>query len=224
MRDWCLRHPVRFMLCYAWFYLCFFFLLEHYVTVPVLVTHCHLDDVIPFCKYAIIPYYLWFVWVGGTLGWMLLRAPRQEFWRLCLPLFGGMTLALLFCALVPNGVYLRPRAVPGNDVFAILVRGLYRTDTATNVFPSIHVFNAVTLDMAYQRSGCFAGAHRRRLRAGARALDIAIILSTLLLKQHSVLDALGGIVLALAVERMAMHFCHEPWPVRQRLAHLTERL
>lgn len=48
------------MACYLVFYLAFFKLLEQGIQVPDLVLHCRLDDLIPFCKYAIIPYYLWF--------------------------------------------------------------------------------------------------------------------------------------------------------------------
>ena len=220
MRNWCLRHPVQFMLYYGWFYLCFFFTLENSVGAPDLVLHCRLDDLIPFCKYAVIPYLLWFVWVGGTLLFFLRRAPREEFWRLCLPLFVGMTLALVFCAVVPNGVHLRPRYVPGNDPCAVLVRLLYRADTATNTFPSIHVFNAVTLDMAYQRSACFADRRHRAVRVGARVLDIAIILSTLLLKQHSVLDAIAGLVLAVGLELAAFWLTGQKQRTAERLPRL----
>ena len=66
-----------------------------------------------------------------------------------------MTMALLFYAIVPNGLALRPRYVPGNDIFSKSVRSLYRTDTPMNVCPSIHVFNSVTLMLAYYRTRCF---------------------------------------------------------------------
>ncbi len=201
MRTWCQRHPVCFMTGYLVFYLAFFFLLERLVRVPAVVVHCALDEVVPFCKYAIIPYYLWFAWIPFTLFWLLWRAPRWEFWRLCLPLFAGMTLALVFCALVPNGVALRPHIVPGTDWFAQAVRGLYRTDTPTNVFPSIHVLNAVTLDLAYQRHLRLTNTRRRWVGPAAHLLDAAIVVSTVLLKQHSVLDAVGGILLALLLDR-----------------------
>lgn len=164
MRNWCERHPIGFMALYTVFYLAFFKALETVIRVPDLWLHCRLDELIPFCKYAIIPYYLWFAWIPFTLFYMLWRAPRREFWRLCLPLFAGMTLSLLFCAIVPNGVHLRPAYVAGNDIFANAVRGLYRVDTSTNVCPSIHVFNSVTLALAYMRSSCFAGVRRRPLR------------------------------------------------------------
>lgn len=203
MRTWCKQHPILFMGYYMVFYLLFFAALEQSVKVPHLILHCALDDMIPFWKYAIIPYYLWFAWIPFTLLLLLWRAPRAEFWRLCLPLFVGMTLALTFCAVVPNGVQLRPPYVPGNDIFAVAVRGLYGTDTSTNVCPSIHVFNAVTLDLAYQRSSLFQKKGRRWVGIASHLLNVSIILSTMLLKQHSAIDVLCGILLALALDYTA---------------------
>ena len=55
MRNWCARHPIYFMGLYALFYLTFFALLERTIQTPDLWVHCRLDDLIPFCKYAIIP-------------------------------------------------------------------------------------------------------------------------------------------------------------------------
>lgn len=176
MRNWCKQHPIAFMLGYLVFYLLFFLFLEQTVTVPKLVLHCAVDDLIPFSKYAIVPYYLWFAWIPVTLLFLLWKAPRREFWRLCLPLFAGMTIALCICLILPNGVYLRPRYVFGDDIFAQAVRGLYRTDTSTNVFPSIHVFNAVTLDLAWQRCSLFHGRKRTLLCWGSHLLDISILL------------------------------------------------
>lgn len=223
MRSWCERHPIGFMALYLVFYLAFFAFLESAVTVPAVWVHCRLDDLIPFCKYAVVPYLLWFLWVPGTLLYLLFRGPRAEFWRFCLPLFAGMTLALLFCLAVPNGVALRPRTVPGDDIFARCVRMLYRSDTATNVCPSIHVFNAVTTDLAVQRSSCFAGQRRLRrwLRMGSWLLDLAVIASTMLLKQHSVIDVVCGILLAFALDGLAASALHEPVRERRRVLKRT---
>ena len=118
MRNWCSRHPVWFMALYALFYLSFFALLERTIQTPDLWVHCQLDDLIPFCKYAIVPYILWFPWIPFTLFYLLYKAPREDFWRLCIPLFTGMTMTLLFYAIVPNGLALRPKYVPGTDIFA----------------------------------------------------------------------------------------------------------
>ena len=200
MRNWFSRHPVWFMAFYTVFYLSVFHWLEVNVTVPDVWVHCRLDDLIPFCKYAIVPYFAWFVWIPFTLFYLLWKAPREDFWRLCLPLFSGMTIALACYVVVPTGLDLRPYWVPGSDIFARAVRMLYRTDTATNVCPSIHVFNSVTLMLAYYRCRLFEEPKRRWMRPAAAVLCVSIVLSTVLLKQHSCIDVALGALLALALD------------------------
>ena len=108
MRNWFSRHPIWFMAFYLVFYLSVFHWLEVNITVPEVWVHCHLDDLIPFCKYAVIPYLAWFIWIPFTLFYLLWKAPRADFWRLCLPLFAGMTIALAVYVILPNGLDLRP--------------------------------------------------------------------------------------------------------------------
>lgn len=203
MRNWFSRHPIWFMAFYLVFYLSVFHWLEVNITVPEVWVHCHLDDLIPFCKYAVIPYLAWFIWIPFTLFYLLWKAPRADFWRLCLPLFAGMTIALAVYVILPNGLDLRPYRVYGSDVFARIVRQLYSTDTATNVCPSIHVFNSVTLMMAYYRSRIFEEPHRRWMRPASAVLCLSIIASTVLLKQHSCIDVVMGILLAMVVDSAA---------------------
>ena len=118
------------MALYSIFYLSVFHHLEANVPLRSILVHCRLDDLIPFCKYAVIPYFAWFVWIPFTLFYLLWKAPREDFWRLCLPLFSGMTIALACYAVLPTALDLRPYWVPGSDIFARVVRFLYRTDTA----------------------------------------------------------------------------------------------
>lgn len=203
MRNWFSRHPIWFMAFYLVFYLSVFHWLEVNITVPEVWVHCHLDDLIPFCKYAVIPYLAWFIWIPFTLFYLLWKAPRADFWRLCLPLFAGMTIALAVYVILPNGLDLRPYRVYGSDIFARIVRQLYSTDTATNVCPSIHVFNSVTLMMAYYRNRIFEEPRRRWMRPASAVLCLSIIASTVLLKQHSCIDVVMGILLAMAVDSAA---------------------
>ena len=198
MRNWCSRHPVWFMALYALFYLSFFALLERTIQTPDLWVHCRLDDLIPFCKYAIVPYILWFPWIPFTLFYLLYKAPREDFWRLCIPLFTGMTMTLLFYAIVPNGLALRPKYV------------------------SIHVFNSVTLMLAYYRSAIFDAPRRRWMRPAAMVLCVSISLSTILLKQHSVIDVVFGLLLALALDYGATVLQRSP--VQRRERRVPERL
>ena len=181
-------------------YLIWFFWLDLTVTAPKYILHSPLDDLIPFCKYAVIPYFAWFLWIPFTLFYLLWKAPREDFWRLCLPLFSGMTIALACYAVLPTALDLRPYWVPGSDIFAQTVRFLYRTDTATNVCPSIHVFNSVTLLLAYYRSRIFDAPRRRWMRPAAAVLCVSIVCSTVLLKQHSCIDVALGALLALALD------------------------
>lgn len=199
-RSWFSRHPLCFMALYLILYLSAFNFLNTQIHMPHILVHCRLDDLIPFCKYAIVPYLLWFPWIPFTLFYLLYKAPREDFWRLCVPLFTGMTMALLFYVIVPNGLALRPHFVPGNDIFAQLVRMIYRSDTPMNVCPSIHVFNSVTLMLAYYRSAVFDAPRRRWMRPAAMVLCMSITLSTMLLKQHSVIDVVFGLLLALALD------------------------
>ena len=202
-RSWLARHPIGFMALYTIFYLSVFHHLEANVPLRSILVHCRLDDLIPFCKYAVIPYFAWFVWIPFTLFYLLWKAPRADFWRLCLPLFAGMTIALAVYVILPNGLDLRPYRVYGSDIFARIVRQLYSTDTATNVCPSIHVFNSVTLMMAYYRSRIFEEPRRRWMRPASAVLCLSIIASTVLLKQHSCIDVVMGILLAMAVDSAA---------------------
>ena len=103
-RNWFARHPIGFMALYFLLYLSAFNFLETQISMPrVLLVHCRLDDLIPFCKYAILPYFAWFAWIPFTLFYLLWKAPREDFWRLCLPLFGGMTIALACYVSCPPG-------------------------------------------------------------------------------------------------------------------------
>ena len=216
MRSWFSRHPIWFMAFYLVFYLSVFHWLEANITVPEVWVHCRLDDLIPFCKYAVIPYFAWFVWIPFTLFYLLWKAPRADFWRLCLPLFAGMTIALAVYVVVPNGLDLRPYRVYGSDFFARTVRQLYATDTATNVCPSIHVFNSVTLMMAYYRSRIFDESRRRWMRPAAAVLCVSIIASTVLLKQHSCIDVVLGILLALVLDSAASSLERSEYRLLQR--------
>ena len=83
--------------------------------------------------------------------------------------------------------------------------------------PSIHVFNSVTLMMAYYRSRIFETPGRRWMRPAANVLGVAIILSTMLLKQHSCIDVMMGILLALVLDSAMTLRDNDPSRVPERL-------
>ena len=76
-----------------------------------------------------------------------------------------------------------------------MVKCLYATDTATNLFPSIHVYNSIAVNLAVWHSENFRD--KKVIRIGSAVLMVSIILSTMFLKQHSVFDVVTGIIMAV---------------------------
>ncbi len=105
-----------------------------------------------------------------------------------------MTIFLIVSAIYPNGHYLRPLAFERENLCTDLVRWLYETDTPTNLFPSIHVYNSLGVHIALARSECFR--EKKKIRLASLILCILIILSTMFLKQHSVFDVFTAFGLA----------------------------
>ena len=156
--------------------------------------HSRLDDYIPFCEYFIVPYLLWFAYIaGGSL--FLLVASREDFYRTSAYLFIGMSISLFICTIYPNGQSMRVPVDPDGNIFMRIVNILYHADTDTNVFPSIHVFNSIGMHLSLIRNETFR--KRRFLVLGSGTLMVLICASTVLLKQHSIIDVFGGIGLAV---------------------------
>ena len=160
------------------------------------VVHTVFDDMIPFCEIFIIPYLLWFPYVVMTVVYFLFRNKnKKEYFQLIFNLMMGMTVFLVVSYIYPNVQYLRPAVFPRSNIFTRLVAEIYRTDTPTNILPSIHVFNSLAVYFAIHH--CQALKDRKWLRRGALILSVLIILSTMFIKQHSVIDVCMGATLAL---------------------------
>ena len=157
------------------------------------ILHTTLDDKIPFCRYFIIPYLLWFAFVAGTVIYFaFFQQDREAYFRFIFSLGTGMTLFLAVSYLYPNGHDLRP-ILNGNDIFTQAVRALYLVDTPSNILPSIHVFNALACLVALLGDErCRAN---KKISFSVALLAASIVLSTMFLKQHSVIDVFCAIVL-----------------------------
>lgn len=188
-----------FLLLYFLIYLPWFGHLEKTVTTHFHVIHVALDDMIPFCEYFIIPYFLWFGYVAWSMGYFYLKN-KDAYFRLCAMLFTGMTMFLIVSTIYPNGHYLRPATFARDNIFVDLVKWLYSTDTATNLFPSIHVYNSIAVNIAVWQSENFK--KKPLVRYGSALLMISIVLSTMFLKQHSVFDVVTGMLMAAVMYRI----------------------
>lgn len=180
------------LLIYGVIYMTWFLWLERTVTKAYQVIHVKADDYIPFCEVFVVPYLLWFVYVAAVVIFLFFKN-KQEYYRICIFLFTGMTIFLIISTLFPNGHHLRLAEMPRDNVFTRIVDVLWKTDTPTNLWSSIHVYNSMGAHFAIIRSRELE--NRRGIKAVSFVLAISIILSTMFIKQHSVFDVLTGIAM-----------------------------
>ena len=188
------KYKHLWILLYFFVYMAWFNYVEKTVTTHFHVIHVPIDDYIPFCEYFVIPYLLWFPFVGWGIAYMALHN-KTDYYKLCAFLFTGMTIFLIISTVYPNGQYLRPTYFTHHNLCTMLCERLYTGDTPTNLFPSVHVFNSIAVNIAVWHSDNFK--KNKAVRYGSAVLMVLIILSTMFLKQHSVFDVVTGMVLAV---------------------------
>lgn len=193
MKQFFIKNKHFLLILYFPFYLAAFHFLESIKTDKIHILDCALDHWIPFLEIFIIPYLMWFAFMGIT-GFYFMFLEKDSFCRMMYFGMIGMSLFLVISWLYPNGLELRPETFARDNVFTDLVRWIYSMDTATNVLPSIHVFNSVGVCCAIQNSRRL-GAHPL-IQKGSKVLTVLIILSTMFIKQHSVVDVITGLALS----------------------------
>lgn len=200
MKNLIKKYGHAWIFSYFLLYLPWFVHLEKTVTRHYNIMHSELDDMIPFNEYFIIPYLLWFIYVAAAVLYFFF-ANKEEFYRLCTFLFTGMTLFLLICTIYPNGTDLRAAVNPQKNLCSWLVAWIRQTDTCTNVFPSIHVYNSICAHTAIRKNETLR--KNPWIRYGSLLLAVSICLSTVFLKQHSVIDVAGAALMAIAIYPLA---------------------
>ncbi|MGN0432071.1 MAG: serine/threonine protein phosphatase [Lachnospiraceae bacterium] len=186
------RHAIPLIL-YGIVYLSWFCYLEKKVTKQYTVIHMGIDDYIPFCEVFVIPYMLWFAYIAVVVLYFLFK-DKTEYYRVCAFLATGMTVFLVISTLWPNGHHLRLEEFPRDNIFTQMVASLWKTDTPTNLWPSIHVYNSIGAHIAISKSKHFE--NRKGIRIASFILATSIILATVFIKQHSVFDVLTAFALS----------------------------
>lgn len=160
-----------------------FFALERLVT-PRIVMATRADASIPFVSLT------WFIYVAFFPFVIVLaaQAPREAYRAFARAVVLAFVVGAVCFVLLPEFVP-RPELASIDNMFVRhrLAR-MWRLDQAGNGFPSLHV--AVTC-LACR----FLTAGRRRIAAGV--FGVAICVSTLTIKQHTLADVGGGVVLAV---------------------------
>ena len=186
------RHALPLLL-YGIVYMQWFAYLEKTVTSQYRLNHFRPDDLIPFCEVFVIPYLMWFAYVAVVIVYFFFR-DKDDYFRACTFLFTGMTVFLVISTLFPNGHDLRPVVMPRDNICTRLVSSLYRADTPTNLWPSIHVYNSLGCHFAVMKSARLE--KKKGIRVCSFVLCVSIILSTMFIKQHSVFDVTTAFIMA----------------------------
>lgn len=184
-------------------YLATFFFMEAR-DVPVNIIHTKLDDMIPFCEYFIIPYVIWYVYVCGTVLYLgLTDKSLKEYKRFIANMMLGMIVFVITSLIYPNGQNLRPEIVV-DGFFTWAVNLLYTIDTSTNILPSLHVFATVACDIALCRDERFK--KHPSWKWASHILAVLICLSTMFLKQHSVIDVIAALLCNIVFYPLVYHW------------------
>jgi membrane-associated phospholipid phosphatase len=138
---------------------------------------------------------------------------KNDFKKMCMVLYTGMTIFLIVSTLYPNGHLLRPTSFERDNIFTQLCSLLYETDTATNIFPSIHVYNSVAAHFAIIYNEKLG--KRKGICIASGILMVSIVLSTVLLKQHSVFDIITALILVFVMQQLVYV---RPWEKISRTA------
>lgn len=178
-----------------WFVLyCFIFTwLENRPISPPWNTSLPIDFSIPFLPGFMALYALWYPILIFTSLMLAYYAP-EDFKRFMRYLAVTFFCSELFWFFVPTYQPLRPVSLQVTDLWTWMLEFLYRVDTPTNVFPSLHVVGS--LGAAF----CFWMSRPLRAMKGMRILmtilAAGISISTVFVKQHTLLDVLCGVAVS----------------------------
>lgn len=158
------------------------------------------DGAIPFLKWFIVPYILWYPFIFALFIYLCYK-DRQMYYRTLV----SYNISLVICYIIYffYQTHVERPALSGDDLMTQLVTLIYAADEPYNAFPSIHVLSTYLMMRAfrYVSRNTFA-------RTAVDAMGLAIILSTVFVKQHVVLDAVAAIVIG---EVIFIFICKAPF-------------
>lgn len=148
-----------------------------------------LDNQIPFIKEFVIPYVMWFPVVPAVLMYICIK-DKPTYFRLIISLIASLLVCYISFFFYQTTV---PRPdIHGNDILTQIILHIYKIDRPVNCFPSIHVLICFLLI-----EGIWVCKDRKTIISIIVTIICTfIILSTVFIKQHVVLDGVFGIAIA----------------------------
>ena len=134
----------------------------------------------------------WFVFLVGMLVYTFFF-DTQAFSRMLRFIIMSYSVTILVYILYPTCQELRPEVFPRDNALTRFIAGFYQFDTNTNVCPSIHVIGSLAV--------LYGSWDARHLdtpvwRTVFTVLAVLISVSTVFIKQHSVIDLVAALPLS----------------------------
>ncbi|OPJ60202.1 phosphatase PAP2 family protein [Clostridium oryzae] len=160
-----------------------------------------LDKKIPFIKEFVIPYLLWHPFIYICMIYFRFKDRKIyfiTFISIVIERLIAYTIFYTFQTYVPRPI------LHGNDLFTKITAYIYSSDKPYNCFPSIHVIESYLMIKGIKNI-----TNKRKLVLRLISITaIIIILSTQFIKQHVIMDAIGGILLAEVVFNGVLKIFH----------------
>ena len=176
-----------------------YFLISSLISQNSVPINSSIDDRIPFMPGFVISYVSWmfvlylaFIYMGLT--------NRSLYWRTMIAYNAAVTVSNIIFILFPT--YMPRPEITGDDIFHKLVLFIYNNDQPVNCFPSIHCLTTYLLFITMIRHQLFSFGPRVMISV----FLWSIIASTVFIKQHALVDVIGGIALAEIAYRVVYYF------------------
>lgn len=173
-----------------------------------------LDDAIPVIPWTILIYWgAYFFWMAYY--YLNIKCDKGAGYRFIIAHFIGESICLIAFLFLPT-IMTRPE-ITGTTLFDRMLNLTYSVDSPDNLLPSIHCFASWL---------CWVGARNnpgfsKRSQTAALLMAVAICVSTLTVKQHVLVDAAAGIILA-ELSYLAAG-CLERYQESRRVRHSRQR-
>ena len=169
---------------------------------PEYTLYVRFDDYIPYVPLFVIPYVFWYVYVAAAAVFLFFKS-RRAFIKNAVFLTAGMIIACTIYTIFPNGQSLRPDLSGYDEPLMRLIRFIYTYDSPVNCAPSIHVIHSVAAHAAICRYNKLRVAWVNRTSFIIAGL---CVISTVFIKQHSVIDLLAGLAVSCILYLLIYNF------------------
>lgn len=184
---------LKLLMFWPFFGVAFLFAERFYRVKSYYPMHCFIDDMIPFCEFFLIPYLFWFVFLIGMHIYTLLY-DVDTFEKMMKYIIITYSAAIIIYFIFPTCQQLRPEVFERSNIFTEFLKGFYVFDTNTNVCPSIHVIGSfAVMFAAWNAKGLEAPGYK----IAFDVMALLICLSTVFLKQHSILDVFAALPISI---------------------------